>query len=297
VVGECFVFFLDCDTSFTHDHTSRNPSVRPTALCCEVRDAGNQRVYHGEFYNVFGNGAFAYRCHQPILVEENVSPGLNPTLDAVVMLRFVFVVALWLQCFVDESGVLYLMTSQLDRPSDALHPYGYAGGLHVSVLCATMTAFMVGTGFTVWSMAMAFSGHHHPQNLTSSAALLVACAAIESVTLFYAWRQCRAEAAKLEVSPAAYVFDPMADPRTLFILAEDASALLSCAVGAICILLSEATGSAVWDSVGTACIAAILGMQFAFVWRRTIVAVSNPTATVQLVQRVKELIESDHMVR
>ncbi len=43
-------------------------------------------------------------------------------------------------------------------------------------------------------------------------------------------------------SPAAYVFDSAADPRTLFILAEDTSALLSCALGALCLGCAELTG-------------------------------------------------------
>jgi hypothetical protein len=47
---------------------------------------------------------------------------------------------------------------------------------------------------------------------------------------------------RLAHSPAAYVFDSAADPRTLFILAEDTSALLSCALGALCLGCAELTG-------------------------------------------------------
>ncbi len=47
----------------------------------------------------------------------------------------------------------------------------------------------------------------------------------------------------ITTSPAAYVFDSAADPRTLFILAEDTSALLSCALGALCLGCAELTGA------------------------------------------------------
>jgi hypothetical protein len=52
-----------------------------------------------------------------------------------------------------------------------------------------------------------------------------------------------------------------ADPRTLFILAEDASALLSCAVGAFCLMMAEWMALPLWDAVGTTCVAFILSMQ------------------------------------
>jgi hypothetical protein len=100
---------------------------------------------------------------------------------------------------------------------------------------ATLCAFVCGSGFAVHSIHAALTGAHQVTDLYSSALLLLTCSAIESYTLFvrfdspslfastidfnlclcsrcfvrdqFAWRQCRAEAARLGVSPAAYVFD------------------------------------------------------------------------------------------
>ena len=203
-----------------------------------------------------------------------------------------------LHSFIDAANQFWLTKSSatLDRPSDSAHPYGYAGGLHIFVLGATGTAFLGGfAGFVHSAMAL-MEGTHIVADLSVAATLLLVCACIEGGTLYFAWRQCRVEAARLDLTPGQYVYDSMADPRTLFILAEDASALLSCAFGAFALMLAQWTGLAIFDVIGTAGIVVILFLQFQFVWRRTLVAVSQPSVHLDLVQRIRLLVLSDHMV-
>lgn len=83
------------------------------------------------------------------------------------------------QCFT-SCGIFRLFYPQ----ADALHPYGYAGALHLSVLMATLCALVCGSGFAVYSVHAALTGAHQVSDLYSSALLLMTCSAIESFTLF-----------------------------------------------------------------------------------------------------------------
>jgi divalent metal cation (Fe/Co/Zn/Cd) transporter len=145
----------------------------------------------------------------------------------------------------------------------------------------------------------AMSGTHPAlSDLHTGAALLGVCASIEAFSLFYAWRQCQGEAKRLGVSPSAYAFDSAADPRTVFIIAEDASALVSCAIGGTALVLAEMmpSASALWDAAGALGIASVLFLQFVFALRRTISAVNSPAVSPNLMKAVEALILADHAV-
>lgn len=179
-------------------------------------------------------------------------------------------------------------------------PYGRAGQMNIHAFLSTGVVFVSGIAFIGWQSWMLYSGKligsFMPHDNVYSALVLLICAGVEFYTLRFAWRQVYKEAAAVELTPFHYLFSPVADPRTLFIIAEDFSALLCCSVGAVSTFLSYMSDSGVYDIAGSVFISGILMFQFVYVLRRTLIASSNPAIPKQLEMSVYDLLQSDDIV-
>jgi cation diffusion facilitator family transporter len=140
---------------------------------------------------------------------------------------------------------------------DQRHPFGYGRAAFVWALIAAGFTFVAGGGFAITQGIHNLSKGTHEGPIVPSLVILAVAAVLESVSLAQGLRQARGEAAKVRVKLARYVRNT---PNTAVkaVVLEDIAALIGLALAAAGLLLSLATGSAVWDAVASILIGVLL---------------------------------------
>lgn len=140
-------------------------------------------------------------------------------------------------------------------PDDRFH-YGYGGERFVFGILSAAGIFFLGCGITVYHGISTLMEPHQPE-LTATTFLVLAVAfVIEGCVLLYAIRIVNKD--RGDIPFFRYVRE-RADPATVAILLEDGAAVLGVVIASASILLSYVTGNAIWDTVGSLIVGAILG--------------------------------------
>jgi len=173
-------------------------------------------------------------------------------------------------------------------PADAIHPYGYGPERWIWALMSAVGIFFLGCGVTIYHGITTLLRPHPLGDLRAAVVVLAFSLLIEGYVLWLAARELWRAAAGRPLM--AYV-QTEADPTSVAIVLEDATACLGVLIAFAAIGLTRWTGSQVWDSIGSIVIGLLLGAVALFlVWRnrRSLVGPAIPERDRKRVRSILE---------
>ncbi|MBO4269640.1 cation diffusion facilitator family transporter [Microbispora triticiradicis] len=153
--------------------------------------------------------------------------------------------------------VLFAAIRHGERPADARHPLGHGRAAYLWAIVAACFTLVVGAGFSLTHGWQTITRGEDLGDIGVSYIVLAVSFAIESVSLWRALRQLRGEARRWRVSPGR-LLERTSDTMLKAVVLEDAAALIGIAVAAVGLVLSQLTGSAVWDGAASIVIGLLL---------------------------------------
>jgi zinc transporter 9 len=141
------------------------------------------------------------------------------------------------------------------QPDDRFH-YGYGGERFVFGMLSAAGIFFIGCGITVYHGVESLISPHAPQLSTITLVVLAVAFLIEGGVLLFAVRSVTEQRG---TTPFFQFLRESADPATVAILLEDGAAVLGLLVACAGIGLTYATGSPLWDSLGSIVVGVVLG--------------------------------------
>ena len=176
------------------------------------------------------------------------------------------------------------------------HPYGFATARYIYSLMSGMSVFFLGAGLSVYHGISSF--YHAPAYTSLPAALLVLGASfvVESITLSMALNQIREAARVSGVTFREYILRGR-DPSSVAVLLEDSVAVLGVLTAGSCLTLTYATGSHVYDAIGSVCIGGLLGAVALFLIKRNSDALMGRSIPHERLRHIIDLLESDRVIR
>ncbi|MEU7937092.1 cation diffusion facilitator family transporter [Microbispora bryophytorum] len=153
--------------------------------------------------------------------------------------------------------VLFAAIRHGERPADSRHPLGHGRAAYLWAIVAACFTLVVGAGFSLTHGWHTITAGESLGDIGVSYLVLAVSFAIESVSLWKALRQLRGEAGRWRVSPGR-LLRRTSDTVLKAVVLEDSAALIGIATAAVGLLLSQLTGSAVWDGAASIVIGLLL---------------------------------------
>ena len=153
--------------------------------------------------------------------------------------------------------LLFIGLKRGEREPDDRFPYGYGSERFVFGMLSAAGIFFIGCGITVYHGVKSVLAPHVPELSTVTFVVLAVAFVVEGTVLLYAVRSVAAQRGKV---PFLRFVREGADPATVAILLEDGAAVLGLLVAAGGIGLTYATGSPLWDALGSIVVGAVLGL-------------------------------------
>ncbi|KAI6649360.1 Zinc transporter 9-like [Oopsacas minuta] len=176
------------------------------------------------------------------------------------------------------------------------HPYGFATARYIYSLMSGMSVFFLGAGMSVYHGISSFYQAPEYTSLPSALLVLGASFVIESITLCMAVIQIR-EAARLSgVTFRDYILRGR-DPSSVAVLLEDSVSVLGVLTAGTCLTLTYATGSHVYDAIGSVCIGGLLGAVALFLIKRNSDALMGRSIPPERLRHIIDLLERDRVIR
>ncbi|MCX5198313.1 cation diffusion facilitator family transporter [Streptomyces sp. NBC_00249] len=159
----------------------------------------------------------------------------------------------------DTVTELLLLTSlkRSTKPADEAHPLGYGPERYVWALLASVATFVGGAVFAVYDGVHTLVHGEEPGDPTLSYVILAVAFLLEGYSLLVAWRQMKAEAARMRAPLALYV-KHTPDTAVKAVLLENFAALIGLALAAGGLLGAQLSGSGVYDGVASLLIGLLL---------------------------------------
>jgi cation diffusion facilitator family transporter len=158
-----------------------------------------------------------------------------------------------------NQGFLIIANRRSSRPPDAERPLGYGREAYVWSLLAAVGLFVVGGSLSVWrGISELLHGEATSENYLIAYIVLGVAFALESSSLFQAFRQLRGEAQQFDRDLLDHVLET-SDPTTRAVFAEDSAALIGIVLAVLGIGMHQITGDAAWDAVGSILVGVLLG--------------------------------------
>jgi cation diffusion facilitator family transporter len=143
------------------------------------------------------------------------------------------------------------------READRTHPFGHGKESFFWALLAAFGTLVAGAGFAVTHGYHTIRRGEELGNATPSYVVLAVAFAIESVSLTRATRQLNAEARSWRTSRRLFL-RRTPDTALIAVILEDSAALAGLVLAAVGLVLTEATGSPVWDGLSSIAIGLLL---------------------------------------
>lgn len=156
-----------------------------------------------------------------------------------------------------NQGLLFVGIRRSERPADEMFRYGRGGERYLFALLSAVGVFVLGCGVTVYH---GVSTLLHPHELDIAWWLYVVLGVSFAVDLFVllkAWKAVKADKGNKTVRE---FLDHNTDPTAVAVLLEDGAACLGILFALLGILLYEATGNPLWDSLASITIGGMLGL-------------------------------------
>jgi len=155
-----------------------------------------------------------------------------------------------------DQAFLLASVHQGDRPADSGHQFGYGQERYFWSLLAAFGIFIAGAGFSVFEGLLALrrtGGHDYAVAYVVLGISFIA----EGISLLRAGRQMRGEARSRHVELLDHVRSSP-DTTVKTALFEDSAALVGLVLAASGLILSQLTGSSVWDGSASIAIGVLL---------------------------------------
>lgn len=154
-----------------------------------------------------------------------------------------------------NQSLLLIGLNRSKRPADDDRGYGYGIERFFWSLVSACGIFFIGAGITIYHSIDSLIHPEHGAHTfnTSTIAVLLIALIIESITLWFAFRELKKDK-KLSMA----IFKD-ADPVLLAIIYEDSVAVIGVVIALVAQWLTYTTGNTVYDAVGGIVIGSILG--------------------------------------
>ncbi|ETK36678.1 cation diffusion facilitator family transporter [Microbispora sp. ATCC PTA-5024] len=153
--------------------------------------------------------------------------------------------------------LLFTAIRQGGRPADRRHPLGHGRASYLWAIVAACFTLVVGAGFSLTHGWQTIVHGEELGDILVSYIVLAVSFAIESVSLWKGLSQLRGEARRWRVS-SRDLLARTSDTMLKAVVLEDVAALAGIAVAALGLVLSQLTGSAVWDGAASIVIGLLL---------------------------------------
>jgi cation diffusion facilitator family transporter len=152
---------------------------------------------------------------------------------------------------------LYVALRRGNKPADEEHPFGYGRETFIWAFIAALFTFVGGAGFSIYhGVTTIVEGEDVGSFLWSYVVLAVSFVA-EGTSFLRARRQVAGESRRWEISPFRYLrLTPDTTVKAVFF--EDSTALVGLIAAGLGLLLSQLTGSDVWDGIASVVIGVLL---------------------------------------
>ena len=170
----------------------------------------------------------------------------------------------------DTANQVFLLASLSfsERKPDEEHPFGYGKERFLWSFMAAIFIFVSGALFSIYEGVSRLLHGSEDASYTAAYVVLVLGICLEGFSLIRAARQTRADAARQQRGVRRYVRTSR-DPTTKTVLFEDSAAVTGLLVAMVGLLLSQLTGSHVFDALASILIGCLLAVIAFFLWRDT----------------------------
>ncbi|WP_433323360.1 cation diffusion facilitator family transporter [Spirillospora sp. CA-294931] len=145
-----------------------------------------------------------------------------------------------------------------DRPADRRHPLGYGLERYIWTLLVAVAIFGMGALFAFYQGFQTLTGHHGEEaDPTVGYIVLGVSFVLEAISWQQAVRQVASDAREKGLPLLAYI-RRTDEPTSISVMLEDSAALIGLLLAFAGMGLHQATGSAVWDGVGSVLIGVLL---------------------------------------
>ncbi|MET0821967.1 MAG: cation transporter [Aeromicrobium sp.] len=161
----------------------------------------------------------------------------------------------------DTGNEIFLLVAdrRSRRRPDHTHPLGYGREAYVWSMFAAVGLFVAGAVVSITHGVQQLTADEAAENYTIAYAVLGIAFVLEGISFAQAFRQVRGEAARSDDGILQHVLDT-SDPTLRAVFAEDAAALVGLAIAATGIGLHQATGSPVYDAIGSILVGVLLAV-------------------------------------
>jgi cation diffusion facilitator family transporter len=159
----------------------------------------------------------------------------------------------------DTLNQVFLLTSlrQSSRPPDRDHPFGYGQERYFWSLLAAFGIFVAGAGFSVFEGVLAMTRSHGHEDPWMAYIVLAISFVAEGISFARALRQMRQEADDKGRDVLDHV-RRSPDMTVKAALFEDTAAVIGLAFAAVGLVLTQLTGSGVWDGAASVAVGVLL---------------------------------------
>lgn len=188
-----------------------------------------------------------------------------------------------------NQALLLLGIRRSTRRADDEFSYGYGKERFFWALISACGIFFLGAGVTVYHGVGLLMTGELPELSPMIFFILLVSFVIESLTLYFAWRELRR--ANLDRTFAESL--QHGDPSTIAVLYEDGVAVIGVLVALVSLILTALTGDPIWDALGSILIGVLLGIVAIVLIRKNrkyLIGVNIPDETRE---RIIEILEAD----
>ena len=169
----------------------------------------------------------------------------------------------------DTGNEVFLLVAdrRSKRRPDRQHPLGYGREAYVWSMFAAVGLFVAGAVVSITHGVQQLTADEAAENYTIAYIVLGIAFVLEGTSFAQALRQVRGEASRVDDAVLQHVLET-SDPTLRAVFAEDAAALTGLVIAAAGIGLHQATGSPVYDAVGSILVGVLLaGVAFVLIDR------------------------------
>ena len=170
----------------------------------------------------------------------------------------------------DTANQLFLLASISfsERKPDEAHPFGYGKERFLWSFMAAIFIFVSGALFSIYEGVSRLLHGSEDASYTAAYVVLVLGIGLEGFSLLRAARQTRQDAAREERAVRRYVRTSR-DPTIKTVLLEDSAAVTGLLLAMVGLILSQVTGSHVFDALASILIGCLLAVIAYALWRDT----------------------------
>jgi cation diffusion facilitator family transporter len=189
-----------------------------------------------------------------------------------------------------NQGLLLLGLRRAARPADANHPFGHGMEIYFWAFVVALMIFALGGAVSIYEGVHRLSDPEPIKSVWINFAVLGASIAIESMTLRVAWKELRARYSEGSVLNAVR---GSKDPGIFAIFCEDAAALAGLTIALVGISLAHFLEMPVFDGLASIAIGCVLVLTAVFLARETLSLMTGESASVEVLEDARKLLQSD----